>query len=181
MKRVVWVGLALFLLTMIGVPSARADSYKPAFTCNGNCSHSEAAFREMSFDEISGHGHDAAHRMSRWNRHAAFDMGNTGDNDNQGNDNDQGNNNDQGSNDQGAMGTPPPASPGSGMGPGSGSGSCGCSSSSSPTGSPTSSPTSSPTTAATPEPSSVILMLLGVGLLFLTRKRFLPGVRLRNT
>ncbi|MGH9573316.1 MAG: PEP-CTERM sorting domain-containing protein [Candidatus Acidiferrales bacterium] len=48
--------------------------------------------------------------------------------------------------------------------------SCGCSASTSQP------PTASPT-AATPEPSTVILMLLGTGLLFLTRKRLLPGVR----
>lgn len=151
MNRVAWVGLALFLLAMIGVPSARADSYKPAITSEGGYFHSMAAFRDVSFDMTPEAGRQSAHRMARWD-HRAEAGSNTGDN------NDQGGNN----NDQGSMGTT------SGTGSGSGTGSCGCS---------TSSPPTTTATAATPEPSAVILMLFGIGLLFLTRKRFLPSVR----
>lgn len=148
MKRVVWIGLALFLLAMIGIPGARADSYKPAFTCDGgNCSHSAAPFRDVSFDWIADSGHRDAHRIARKESREAFANGNTGDND---------------GDDQGSMGTT--------SGTNTGSGTCSCGSSST-------TPSSSPTTAATPEPSTVVLMLLGVGLLFLTRKRFIPSVR----
>lgn len=149
MNRVVWVGLALFLLAMIGAPHARADSYKPAVT-SGGYFHSVAAFSDMAFDVTAEGEHHAAHRVARWD-HRAEAGGNTGDNDDQGNDNDQG-----------SMGST------SGTNTGSDMGSCGCSSSTPPT---------TAATAATPEPSTVVLMLLGVGLLFLTRKRFIPSVR----
>jgi hypothetical protein len=173
MNRVVWVGLALFLLAMIGVPSARADSYKPAFTCNGNCSHSSVVRHDISFD-LDGPGHrHAAHRMNRKGHKADFSGGNQGDNNDQGS-NDQGQTDQGASNGQGSTAVPPTTGSGSDMGSGgtgsSGSmGSCGCSTSTTPP------PTAAPT-AATPEPSTVILMLLGTGLLFLTRKRFLPSV-----
>ena len=156
MNRVVWVGLALFLLAMIGAPHARADSYKPAVTSEGGSFHSMAAFRDMAFDVTAEGGRHSAHRIARWD-HRAEAGGNAGDNDNQGNDNDQG------SMGTGSMGTTPGTNAGSGMG------SCGCSSSTPPT--------TTAATAATPEPGTVVLMLFGIGLLFLTRKRFLPSVR----
>ena len=173
MNRVVWVGLALFLLAMIGVPSARADSYKPAFTCNGNCSHSAAVHHDISFDIPEPGQRHAAHRMAHKGHKAAFAGGDQGNNNGQG-PNDQGQNDQGASNGQGSTAVPPAGS-GSDMGSGgmgsSGStGSCGCSTSTTPP------PTAAPT-AATPEPSTVILMLLGIGLLFLTRKRLLPSVR----
>ena len=175
MNRVVWVGLALFLLAMIGVPSARADSYKPAFTCNGNCSHSSVVRHDISF-EISEPGHrHAAHRMNRKGHKADFTGGNQGDNKNHQGSNDQGQTDQGTSNGQGSTAVPPATGSGSDMGSGGmgspgGTGSCGCSTSTTPP------PTAAPT-AATPEPSTVILMLLGTGLLFLTRKRLLPSVR----
>lgn len=173
MNRVVWVGLALFLLAMIGAPSARADSYKPAFTCNGNCSHSAAVHRDISFDLVPEPGRrHAAHRMNRKGHKADFSGANQGNNDDQGS-NDQGQNDQGASNGQGSTAVPTAAGSGSDMGSGGtgssrGMGSCGCSTSTTPP------PTAAPT-AATPEPSTVILMLLGTGLLFLTRKRLLPS------
>lgn len=120
MNRVVWVGLAVFLLVMIGVPNARADSYQPAFTCGGGCSYSAAA---ASFDTAAVAEHHTAHRMSRKSHAAEFAGASTGDND---------------GDDSGSMTVPPATDPGSGMGSSGSSGS----SSSSPTTSATPEPSS---------------------------------------
>ena len=139
MKKAVWVGLALFLLALIGVPNARADSYKPAFTHSEGSSHNSAAIRHFSFDETGEASREGAHRFGRASHHGAVagvDEG-AGDND--------------GDHDTAAAGS---SDSGTGMG----------------------SSGSSVPTATTPEPTTLILMLLGIGLLFVTRKRFIPSV-----
>ncbi|HKQ87387.1 MAG TPA: PEP-CTERM sorting domain-containing protein [Candidatus Acidoferrales bacterium] len=138
MKKLLWIsGVALFLFVMAGVPSARADSYQPSLSCNGNCVHAANVHHDFASHWRANIGH---HHGDQGVGNANGSVAAVGAGDHDG--------------DDGAMGGPPATDPGPGMG------------SSDP-----------PPTAPTPEPSTVVLTMLGVGLLFLTRKRLIP----RNT
>jgi hypothetical protein len=100
MKKLVWIsGVMLFLFVMAGVPSARADSYKPSFSCNGNCVRAASIHHDFASSWMAKwrdhHGHEG---MGNGNGAVAF----AGAGDHDGND--------------GAMGAPPAADPGPGMG-----------------------------------------------------------------
>ena len=137
MKKLLWIsGVVLFLFVMAGVPSARADSYQPSLSCNGNCVHAANVHHDFASHWRANNGHHNGDESVGSGNGSVAAVG-AGDNDGDGD----------------AIGGPPVADP-----PGMGS--------------------SDPSpTAPTPEPSTAVLMVLGVGLLFLTGKRLVP----RNT
>jgi hypothetical protein len=143
MRRIVWASLTLFLLTMIGMPSARADGYKPrpAAMSGGIGWHDMGAVRGADQDSKDMLFSDLRRYEGGRFDSAAFFAGLTGRDGRDG--------------DQGSI--------------------FGSSGSRIPTG-PAVSTTTAPAVVATPEPGTIALMMLGLGLLLATRKRLVPNV-----
>jgi len=142
MRRIVWASLTLFLLAMIGMPSARADGYKPrpAAMSGGVGWHDMGAVRGADQDSKDMLFSDLRRYEGGRFDSAAFFAGLTG---RDGRDGDQGNI-------FGSSGSRIPTGPGVSTTPG-------------------------PTVVSAAEPGTIALVMLGLGLLFVTRKRFVPS------